>query len=152
MELKEAAYLGKSIVRTVRFWRPKVGLYLAVFADTRFSTMLDTVEQGPRLAAATQADGLLVDTYDKTIGKGLLDYLSISDIKSLAAALHRQGREAWIADSRTLEQLPSLWGTGLDVICVRGAACDQANRGGRFGRVRFALVRKLVATARRAQG
>ncbi len=152
MDVKEAENLGKLIVRTVRFWRPKVRLYPAVFADTRFSAMLDTVDEGPRLAAATQADGLLVDTYEKTIGKGLLDYLSISDIKRLAAALHRQGREAWIAGSLTLDQLPSLWATGVDVICVRGAACDQANEGGRFGKVRLTLVKELVSTIRRAQG
>jgi uncharacterized protein (UPF0264 family) len=150
MELKDAAYLGKSIVRTVRFWRPKAGLYPAVFADTRFSTMLDTVEQGPRLAAATQADGLLVDTYDKTIGKGLLDYLSANDVKRLAAALHRQGREVWIAGSLTLDQLPSMWQAKVDVICVRGAACDQAQGDGRFGKVRATLVKELVATIPRS--
>jgi len=150
MDLQEAEYLGKAIVRTVRFWRPRVRLYPAVFADTRFSSTLNSVEQGPRLAATTQADGLLVDTYDKAIGKGLLDYLSVRDIQRLAAALHRQGRQAWIAGSLTLDQFPSLWGAGVDVICVRGAACDQAEGGGRFGKVRSILVKELVSTLPRA--
>lgn len=150
MDVTEAEYLGKLIVRTVRTWRPKVRLYPAVFADTRFSTTLDVIEQGPRLAAATKADGLLIDTYDKTIGKSLLDYLSVPDIKRFVAALHRQGREAWIAGSLGLEHLPALWEVGVDVICVRGAACEQIVGGGRFGKVRAGLVSKLAATTPRS--
>jgi uncharacterized protein (UPF0264 family) len=150
MDLRQGAYLGRSIVRTVRFWFPKAKLYPAVFPDARFGGVFDPLKEGPQLATATRADGLLVDTYDKTMGKGLLDYASASDIKRLAAALHRQGRELWIAGSLTLDQLPSMWQAKVDVICVRGAACDQAQGDGRFGKVRATLVKELVATIPRS--
>ncbi len=39
-----------------------------------------------------------------------------------------------------------MWGTGTDVICVRGAACTPGKVGGRFGAVSTVLVRQLVET------
>lgn len=146
LEPKDAEYLGRSIVRTVRSWFPKARLYPAVFADAAYAGVFNALTDGPRLAAAIRADGILIDTYDKTIGKHLLDYLSVRDIGRFAASLHRQGREAWIAGSLSLDQLPALWNAGVDVICVRGAACEPADGAGRFGRVRATLVRELVAT------
>jgi uncharacterized protein (UPF0264 family) len=88
----------------------------------------------------------LVDTYDKGIGRGLLDYVSLADLTTWVKILHKQRREAWIAGSIALEHLPSLWRTGVDVICVRGAACDASDGSKRFGKVRSHLVRKLVST------
>lgn len=147
MDLDAASYLGESIVRTVRHWHPiGKGLYPAVFIDDDLRQILDPLEQGPKLVAAIRADGLLIDTYDKQTGKGLLDYVSVDDLKTLVTALHRSRREAWMAGSVTLEQLPALWETGVDVICVRGAACDPGKSRGRFGVVRERIVRKLACT------
>src|SRR5207245_655400 len=41
MDLKQSEYLGKSIVRTVRFWLQKTKLYPAVFPDARFGGVFD---------------------------------------------------------------------------------------------------------------
>lgn len=146
LPLDAGSYLGRSIVRTVRHWYPRKKLYPAVFMDDDLRQVFDPLADGPRLASAVRADGLLIDTYDKGIGRGLLDYVSLSDLTTWVKILHKQRREAWIAGSITLEQLPSLWKTGVDVICVRGAASAGTAPGDRFGNVREKLVRRLVST------
>jgi uncharacterized protein (UPF0264 family) len=146
LSLDEGAYLGDSIIRTVRRWYPRKKHYPAVFIDVDLRQVFDPMADGPKLASAIRADGLLVDTYNKGIGRGLLDYVSLGDLTTWVKILHKQRREAWIAGSITLEQLPSLWRTGVDVICVRGAASEGRAPGDRFGEVGQKVVRQLVST------
>lgn len=147
--LESAVYLGRNLIRTVRelaaSGREKK-LYPAVFLDEAMSRYFKPFKHGPRLAEKCRADGLLIDTYDKLNGKGLLDYCTLEDIAVFAEAMHAMGKEAWIAGSITAEELPGLWETGVDVICVRGAACEPGSGRGRFGEVRVERVRELVAT------
>ena len=86
--------------------------------------------------------------YRKDIGKGLLDYYSCAEIAEFAARLHEAGREAWVAGSITRDDLAGLWHTGVDVVCVRAAACEP--RGGleRLGEVRAEIVAGLIQTLR----
>ena len=58
----------------------------------------------------------------------------------------RRKKQAWVAGSILLEELPGIWATGVDVVCVRGAACAKSNAKGRFGEVDSSIVRDLVAT------
>jgi uncharacterized protein (UPF0264 family) len=146
LDYDASCYLGRSIVRTVRHWYPRKKLYPAVFADNNLRTILDPLSQGPKLAGAIKADGLLVDTFNKDKSDGLLDLITVGDLRSFVRSLHRRGQEAWIAGSLRLEQLPVLWKTGVDVICVRGAACAPGTEGRRFGKVRASLVSRLSMT------
>ena len=102
-------------------------------------------KEGVELIREIKADGLLIDTFNKSIGKGLLDYCSIKDIKSFVKECHKHKKEAWIAGSINKDELPDLWTTGVDVICVRGAACVQKGNG-RFGEVKISIVKELVLT------
>ena len=78
------------------------------------------------------------------IGKGLLDYCDLEDIAGFAKAMHRAGKKAWIAGSIILKDIPNLWKTGVDVICVRSAACEEGSGKGRFAKVTAKLVTSLV--------
>ena len=98
------------------------------------------------LVRESKADGILIDTFNKLIGKPLLAYCTVDDIGAFVESMHKHGREAWIAGSIGLKDLPALWETGVDVICVRGAACEQEATKGRFGEVTTARVKDLVAT------
>jgi hypothetical protein len=91
-----------------------------------------------------ECDGLLIDTYHKTIGKGLLDYYNLDQLAEWVRLLHTSGKEAWIAGSVTIDEMPTTWTTGVDVVCVRGAACEPGGGAGRFGEVSSLLVRDLV--------
>ena len=150
MSLAEAKELGPAIVRTVKKWFPKKQVIPALFADPRLAKWyIDPIKKGPELAAQMKPDGLLIDTFDKGLGYGLLDYYSLADIRRFVRKCHDRRLEAWIAGSIGLEELPGLWGAGVDVICVRGAACKPGSGPGRFGQVSSALVKKLAATVPR---
>ncbi|MCZ6701764.1 MAG: hypothetical protein O6940_01855 [Ignavibacteria bacterium] len=62
------------------------------------------------------------------------------------ADLHKLKKEAWLAGSVTKWQLPALWKIGVDVICVRGAACEKLEGEGRFGKVKREIVKNLIST------
>lgn len=146
LPLDAAVYQGDSIVRTVRRWFPKKRLFPAVFVDDGMDRYFKALDQSVELARRIDADGVLIDTFEKGIGKGLLDYHNPKEIRDWCRQMHKYGKEAWIAGSITLEQLPSLWAAGADVICVRGAACNKDRGKGRFAEVDTGIVRQLVAT------
>jgi (5-formylfuran-3-yl)methyl phosphate synthase len=141
-----AEYLGKSLVRTVKMWFPRKRVYPAIFPDQELRRFLDPLKEGPRLAINTKADGILIDTFRKDIGKGLIDYCSLKELRKFVSDCHCRDVEAWLAGSITLEELPDLWATGVDVICVRGAACARKKGAERFGEVTATHVAQLVAT------
>ena len=146
LDPKAAAYLGRNLVRTVREWCPECKVYPAVFPEAEFAISFDPLTDGPKLVEEIECDGLLIDTYRKDIGKGLLDYYSADQITGIVAGLHARGKEAWVAGSVSKDELPELWATDVDVICVRGAACQQCVRTGRFGQVLSDVVADLVGT------
>lgn len=143
---REATYLAESIARSVRAFSLRTQTILAFFADPDLAKgFVNPVRQSPEIAAKSGADGVLIDTFDKSVGKGLLDYLSLDQIASFVRRCHAVTLEAWLAGSITQAQMRSLWKTGADVICVRQAACDPGKEA-RFGRVRKDRVRRLVRT------
>jgi uncharacterized protein (UPF0264 family) len=144
--LEGAIYLADSIVRTVRQLAPRgKKLYPAVFVDEDMCRFFKPFKHSIELAKECKADGILIDTFNKLIGKGLLDYCDVHQIADLVRTIHRHKKELWIAGSITREELPDLWATGVDVICVRGAACESTGKG-RFGKVKSEIVRELVKT------
>jgi uncharacterized protein (UPF0264 family) len=153
MPLGEAKEFGPALVRTVRKWFGARKCVPVLFADERLARWyIDPIKDGPDLADHMRADGLLVDTYDKGIGLGLLDYYRLGDIEEFVAKCHQRGLAAWVGGSISKDELPGLWETGVDAVCVRGAACEPGTGPGRFGHVSAALVRELVATIPAAGG
>ena len=144
MDFKEASYLARSIVRTVKKWYPRKQIIPTFFADTKLANILDPIDEAPVLASKVNADGVLIDTFDKKKGKRLVDYYDYNDIRLFVRACHNRRIEAWIAGSITKEELPFFWETGVDVICVRGAACGKTDD--RMGKVKRGFVKDLVET------
>jgi uncharacterized protein (UPF0264 family) len=146
---REAAYLGKSIVRSIRAFSMRTQAVLVLFADPPLASgFVDPVTQSADIAAESAADGILIDTFDKSAGKGLLDYLSLEEISGFVRRCHKLELEAWVAGSIMRTQMRSLWTTGVDVICVRQAACEPVGAKGRFGQVSEKRVRQLARTIR----
>lgn len=146
LDPKAAAYLGRNLIRTVKEWCPECMVYPAVFPEEEFAISFDPLTDGPELVKAIESDGLLIDTFRKDIGKGLLDYFNLDQLRKFADNLHSFDTEAWIAGGLSRGDLASLWATGIDVICVRGAACEPIDGLMRFGTVRSDIVRALVET------
>ncbi len=144
--LEEAAYMGDSLVRTVRKWHAGTRVVPAVFVERGMRRFFEPFNQGPALVDEIDADGLLVDTLNKITGRGLLDYCDLDEIATLADRLHAQDRSLWISGGITADELPGLWGTGADVVCVRIAACEKTEKYGRFGEVQADIVYRLAQT------
>ena len=149
---KAAAYLGRNLVRTVREWCPECKVYPAVFPEEEFAISFDALTDGPTLVEEIDCDGLLIDTFRKDIGKGLLDYYDLGQLKRFVRELHTIGKQAWLAGSITKEELPGLWDIGIDVICVRGAACSPTIHEARFGQVASTMVAGLVSSINQRVG
>ena len=141
----DAEYVGGSIVRTVKTWFPKKKVIPAVFADKDLVKIFDPIIDGPKLGSRIKADGILIDTFNKKMKSNkLVQLLSVEDISKFVKKCHSYGIEAWIAGSISLEEMPELWSTGVDVICVRGAACEKGS--GRMAKINKEKVRALVKT------
>lgn len=148
LDLKTAVYLGRNLVRTVREWFPDKKVYPAVFPEQEFTISFDPLADGPKLVEEIDCDGLLIDTYYKDIGKGLLDYYNLGQLGQFVADLRAIGKEAWIAGSIAEDEMRELWSAAVDVICVRGAACANPGSYDRFGDVTADAVDALLSTLR----
>lgn len=139
-KMKDAIHVMKLIVRNVRYWFPAKSLIATLFADPKFADSIDPF-LAPKIAQAAGAQGVLIDTFNKQIGKNLFDYMSSEELKRITEDCHKRNLEAWVAGSLRKEHLPELWRTGIDVVCVRGAACKGERE---TGKIRSDLVRQLV--------
>lgn len=144
---QDASYLARSIARSIRAFSVRTQAILAFFADPNLAKeFVDPVREGPEIAAESGADGVLIDTFDKSVGKRLLDYLPLEQISDFVRRCRKVKLEAWVAGSIIEAQMRPLWKAGVDVICVRQAACDPVGDQGRFGRVSKDRVRRLART------
>lgn len=148
LPFESAAYLGNFLVRSVKKFFPKKKVIPAVFVDPDMKRAFDPFREGPKLIKKIKADGLLIDTFNKLLGKGLLDYCTLKQIKRFVSDCHKMRKEAWIAGSIVKDELPDLWATGVDVICIRGAAC-QKTKEGRFSEVKASIVKDLIKVSKR---
>ncbi len=146
LPLDAAIYQAQTIIRSVRKFYIKVKLCPAIFVDKALQRFLKPFEEGLELVRMSKANGILIDTFEKSIGMGLLDYCTITDISKLAKELHAAKKQIWVAGSISLEEAKDLWDANVDVICVRSAACKPAKGPGRFGRVDKDRVAQLVDT------
>lgn len=106
-----ASYLGRNVTRTVRsLTSRKHGMYAALFVDDEMAHFLDPLQHSARIVVSTRADGILLDTFNKSAGKGLLDYCSIGDLRKFVVSMHRLEKEAWVAVSIQLDEMCRLCG------------------------------------------
>jgi uncharacterized protein (UPF0264 family) len=126
------------------FRNPKKQLIATFFADKNLRKVCDPVRYGADVASKAKVTGVLIDTFVKRRGHALLDLMDLAEITEFVQSCHVAGVEAWIAGSIKRGQMRALWSTGVDVICVRGAACEGGE--GRRGAVSRQLVGELVAT------
>jgi uncharacterized protein (UPF0264 family) len=91
-----------------------------------------------RVAARLRLAGILLDTADKQAAR-LCRLLSPPALAEWVESAHHSGLVVAIAGKLTAEDVAALRSTPVDIVGVRGAACE----GGRTGRVSAARVRLL---------
>lgn len=145
LSFEAAAYLGDSIVRTVKKFYVQKKVIPALFVDKDMQRFLRPLDEAAELIEKIKADGVLISVYSKLSRKGLLDYLNLTEIQNLSRQVHDIGKEIWIAGRVTAEDITELWKTGVDVVCVRQAAAH-ISEDNPAGEVKAGLVRQLVNT------
>lgn len=143
---RKATDVMARVVRNVKNWAPEKILIAAFFAEEELRRVLDVVTQSQEVALTAKANGILIDTFFKERGMGLLDHLTIQEIEGFVERCHQSNLEAWVAGSITKEQMPDLWRTGVDVVCIRQAATEKKGKIGRMARVSKVFVEELVKT------
>jgi len=142
----KATRLMGDISRQIQFFfrSQRKQLIVTLFADKNLRKACDPIQYGADVASKAKVTGVLIDTFVKRRGHALLDLMDLEEITEFVRSCHTAQVEAWIAGSIKRGQMRALWSTGVDVICVRGAACEGSE--GRLGTVSRRLVGELAAT------
>jgi uncharacterized protein (UPF0264 family) len=142
----KAKRVMRNVAHQIRFFfkDPPKTMITTFFADENLRKICDPVTHGCSVSLAAGSQGVLIDTFDKECGKGLLDWLSLKEIRTFVRNCHKENQEAWIAGSIVKNQMTALWKIGVDVICIRGAACNE--KSGRKGTISAKRVSSLVKT------
>ena len=141
-----AAGLLKEVLHAVAAWHRTVRVVAVGFAD---GPRLGTIGPEGAADAAAQAGvhGCMLDTLDKSSGRGLLQLLSLADLHRFVDRLHRAGMEAALAGSIRAEEIPLVAKTGAGIVGVRAAACSGDRRTGRVTRERVAWLKHVIEVA-----
>jgi hypothetical protein len=105
---------------------PAVAWVAVAYAD---ADRADAPDPAHVLSAAIDANArvVLIDTFVKD-GKRLPDWLSPTQLQAFARECHRHNMLLALAGQVSHIDFPVLRDAGADVIAVRGAACDSADR------------------------
>jgi hypothetical protein len=114
-------------------------LVLAGYADYRDKGLLSPFIL-PKIAREVGAFGVMIDTAEKN-GSGLLDYLSVEELKDFVHKAHDLGLEAALAGSLKEEDIKDLKEIGVDIVGVRGVVCEKGDR--RKGTIKEGKVKRL---------
>lgn len=112
-------------------------LALVAYADADLAHA-PTVQEVVRFAKEVRAPWMLVDTFDKS-AKRLVEVLGDDDLRRLAADARASGVQIAVAGRLDLAAIAALPLDAIDMVAVRGAACD----GSRLGPVSEARVAEV---------
>lgn len=80
-----------------------------------------------KASAATGADGVLFDTFDKQSGR-LFDHVTQAELQALCHACRDHNMLSAVAGRLTAESLPQIVESTADIVAVRSAVCDASDR------------------------
>ncbi len=121
-----------------------VGWIAVIYADAEQAQSPSAAEI-IEAAATTGCVGVLVDTYSKTGGQ-LLDYVPPPSLAQWARTAQGKNLLFAVAGRLSLVDLPLLSSVSPDIIAVRSAACEGADRLTSVRRDRVANFRRAIAS------
>ncbi len=123
---QEVTVLLKNVTKTVKNFNPKIKVVAVGYADHESAGSIDPLLV-PEAVFKVKADIAMIDTSVKD-GKNLFDFLTIAQLKKFIKLTHKYGLEAALAGSLKKENLKAVYGLGVDVAGLRGAACKNNDR------------------------
>ncbi|MHA1606481.1 MAG: (5-formylfuran-3-yl)methyl phosphate synthase [Candidatus Freyarchaeota archaeon] len=142
-----AVHLSKQAVRSVKEFSSEVKVVLAGYADAERVGAVDPFLV-PSIVEAAGADVAMVDTAVKD-GLSLLDLWGLDGVERFVSLAKERGLTVALAGSLRKEELPLIVRVGADIVGVRGAACEGADR--LRGRITRTRVEELVRAIREAE-
>ncbi|ODS35694.1 hypothetical protein BEH94_08700 [Candidatus Altiarchaeales archaeon WOR_SM1_SCG] len=139
----DAEELAKAVVKAAKDYNPLINVVIAGYADFRINNLLNC-KKIPRIAAAAGADIAMLDTITKNKGKNLFNYLTIDELESFTNNAHDFGLSVALGGSLNKEHIPSLYKIGVDVIGIRGAACEFNDRSGTIKKERVRELKEII--------
>jgi len=136
--MDDALRLASSAVRAVKNSYPKTKVVIAGYADYK---RIDSIQADliPSVAKESKADIAMLDTAVKD-GTNLFNFMNPEELSKFVQDVHNSGIGVALGGSLAREHIESLSSIGVDVIGIRGAACQNSDR---QGRIRAELVSEL---------
>jgi (5-formylfuran-3-yl)methyl phosphate synthase len=141
---KEAIYLMKNVIKTVKGFDKSIKIVAAGYGDYKRVNTLDPLSV-LKIAYYSKADVVMLDTAIKD-GKKLTDFLENSFLKNFVREAHEKGLMTAFAGSLGIEDIKTIYETGVDIFGVRGAVCEKRDR---KAKLKAELVRKLFEEIKR---
>ncbi len=142
----EAQDLSQAIAQTLQEFRLRTKLVIAGYADYQIQRCVNPLML-PQPAGEAGAWGVLIDVREKS-SKGLLDYLSVEDLKKFVEKGHRLGLKVALAGSLDKKDIQTMLKIGVDIIGVRRNVCAKLNG---EPKIDHRLVEEFITTLQRAQ-
>jgi uncharacterized protein (UPF0264 family) len=120
-------------------------LVAVIYADD-LAANAPSAEAIVEFAGEAECPWVLIDTFDKA-GGALADHLSATDLRTLLQSLRTAGRRTVVAGSLSGESIAALPMELVDMVAVRGAACERGRRGA-VSEERVAQLRAILSDCR----
>jgi uncharacterized protein (UPF0264 family) len=123
---EEAIYLLKCVAKAAREYNSSIKIAVSGFGDADRVGSVNPL-MVPLIGYVAEVDVVMLDTGIKD-GKNLFDFLKIDQLKAFVNEAHGYGLKSALAGSLRKENLPILCEIGVDIVGVRGAACNNGDR------------------------
>jgi len=136
---QDAIKLASSTVRAVKESYSNTKVVIAGYADY---DRIDSIPSHliPSIAEKSEADIAMLDTAVKD-GTNLFSFLNMEQLEEFTGNSHNSGIKVALGGSLTQKHIQPLSEIGVDIIGIRGAACQNSDRIG--GRIKAELVKEL---------
>jgi len=114
---EQAFHISNSLVTTFQEFKVNAKIIIAGYADYQFQDCISPLLL-PKVAAESGAWGVLVDVKEKN-GKGLFNYLSFEDLKTIVDKSHELGLTVALAGSLGKDDVQNMRILGADIMGVR---------------------------------
>ena len=140
---EKAAELAKAVVLAVKNYNPGIKVVVAGYADFPENDLADCMKI-PGIGMVSGADFVMLDTLAKNKNKNLFDYLSIDELEKFTCDAHNFGLSVALGGSLNREHIKPLYKIGVDVIGIRGAACELNDRNGMIKKEKVRELKDII--------
>ena len=137
---KDAIYLMRKVVKTVREYNEDIKIVVAGYADRIRMESSPEFMSIPTIASESSSDIAMLDTFIKD-EKGLFDFLSFEQLIQFKNKAHEYDLEVALAGNLRKKNIPLINDISPDIIGVRTVVCEGYDRNN--GIIKAKLIEEL---------